>query len=183
MAAGSFTSAESGRVVFLDRDGVICRRAAPHDYIRTWAEFEFLPGAPEAIRRLNEGGYTTLVVTNQRGIARGLLPSAAVDRLHQRMCRALEGQGARIDGIFVCPHEKGTCRCRKPEIGLFLQAERHFQVDKARSWMVGDSGSDILAGRRYGVRTILTGGGNFGQDRTAADLSEAADIILGGHEE
>lgn len=180
MAAGLCTSAESGRIVFLDRDGVINRKAPPHEYVKSWAEFEFLPGVPEAIRRLNQGGYTVLVVTNQRGIARGMMSREDVDRLHRHMCLELEAAGAHIGGIFVCPHETGTCGCRKPEVGLFLQAERRYRVDKCKSWTVGDSGSDILAGRRYGVRTILIGDGKFDQDDTAVDLSGAADIILGG---
>lgn len=144
------------KTVFLDRDGVINVPAAEHDYIKSWAEFAFLPGVPAAIRALNEAGYLVLVVTNQRGVARGLMSLAAVDEIHRRMCQALEEIGARIDGIYVCPHEAGRCSCRKPDIGLFLQAERDFAIDKADSWMVGDSGSDAAAGARYGVRAIQT---------------------------
>lgn len=182
MAAESSISANSGRVVFLDRDGVMNRRAAPHDYIKTWEEFHFLPGVAEAIRQLNEAHYTVLVVTNQRGVARGIMTMDAVNHLHQEMCGALENQGAHISGVFVCPHEKGTCRCHKPEIGLLLQAERDFPVDKAHSWLVGDSENDILAGIRYGVTTILIGAGDFAQDFRAKGLPEAVNIILGGYE-
>ena len=115
-----------------------------------------MPGVPEAIRTLNEAGYLVLVVTSQRGVARGMMTLEAVEDVHRHMYAALEEAGAHIDGIYVCPHNEGECHCRKPEIGLFLQAERDFSIDKAASWMVGDSDTDTEAGERYGVRTIQT---------------------------
>lgn len=139
--------------MFLDRDGVINRRAAPHAYIRSWAEFVFLDGVPQAIRRLNRAGYLVIVVTNQRGVARGLLSRPELDELHRRMCASLAERGARIDAVYVCPHEEGVCDCRKPGIGLLQAAERDHPLDRTRSWMIGDSLSDILAGRRFGVST------------------------------
>lgn len=144
------------KAVFLDRDGVINRCPPPHDYIKTGRELELLPGVPEAIRALNEAGYLVLVVTNQRGVARGLMTMADVDDIHRRLCEELARFGAHIDRIYVCPHDNGQCACRKPDIGLFLQAEQDYEIDKAASWMIGDSDSDREAGRRYGVRTILT---------------------------
>ena len=144
------------KAVFLDRDGLINVQAAPHHYITRWEDFRFLPGVPEAIRRLNEAGYLVLLVSNQRGVARGMMTIEAVEDIHRHMCQALGQAGAHIDGIYVCPHNEGECHCRKPEIGLFLQAERDFPIDRASSWMVGDSDTDAEAGRRYGVRTIQT---------------------------
>ena len=144
------------KAVFLDRDGVINVQAAEHDYIKSWTEFHFLPGVPEAIKTLNEAGYLVLVVTNQRGVARGMMSQVDVDEIHWQMCRTLKDAGARIDRIYVCPHDIGRCTCRKPDIGLFLQAEQDYDIDKVASWMVGDSESDVEAGRRYGVRTIRT---------------------------
>ena len=144
------------KAVFLDRDGVINERAAPHQYITRWEDFRFLPGVPRAIRALNEAGYLVLIATNQRGVARGMTTMEAVDDIHRRMGEALAEAGAHVDGIYVCPHDYGQCTCRKPEIGLFLQAERDFPIDGEASWMVGDSDTDVEAGRRYGVRTILT---------------------------
>lgn len=79
-----------------------------------------------------------------------------VNDIHRFMCGELKKTGAHVDGIYVCPHEEGECDCRKPEIGLFLRAEKDFPIDKSRSFMVGDSKSDVKAGMRYGVRTILT---------------------------
>ena len=113
---------------------MICRCAAPHEYIRTWDEFRFLPGVQEAVRLLNKGGYRVVVVSNQRGIARGLLTVQDVTLLHEKMQEALQEQGVYIDAIYICPHEAGTCNCRKPEIGLFLRAEREHSVDKSTSW-------------------------------------------------
>lgn len=144
------------KAVFLDRDGIINRQAPEHDYIKSWDEFEFLPGVSEAIRRLNDAGYLVLVVTNQRGIARGMMTMEAVNTIHERMCQKLAESGAVIRKVYVCPHESGTCTCRKPDIGLFLQAEDDFDIDKKKSWMVGDSDSDVKAGQRYEIRTIKT---------------------------
>ena len=158
----------------MDRDGLINVQAAPHHYITRWEDFRFLPGVPEAIRALNEAGYLVLVVTNQRGVARGMMTMETVEMIHRRMCQTLEQVGAHIDGVYVCPHEIGQCTCRKPEIGLFLQAEKDWPIDRACSWMVGDSDPDAEAGRRYGVRMILT-----------SSLPEAAAQILasGGRRE
>lgn len=105
---------------------------------------------------LNLAGYLVLIITNQRGIARGLMSAADLQGIHEKMCEELQLRGAHIDGIYVCPHDIGQCHCRKPDIGLFLQAERDFPIDKAGSWMVGDSDSDVDAGNNYGVKTIQT---------------------------
>jgi len=157
------------KAVFLDRDGVINRKAVEHDYIKSCAEFHLLPGAGEAIGRLNKAGFLVIVVTNQQGVAKGMMSLAEVDSIHSHMRGELSKRGAHIDGIYVCPHRNGTCTCRKPDIGLFLQAERDFKIDRGRSWMIGDSDSDVEAGRRFGVRTIRT-----------EDLAQAVVRILGG---
>ena len=166
------------KVVFLDRDGVINEKAAPHEYITSWDGFRFLPRVAQAIHLLNEAGYKAVIVSNQRGVARGMMTMQQVDDLHAKMCAALARQGARIDAIYVCPHGEGECHCRKPEIGLFLQAEGTFEVDKARSWMIGDSASDILAGERYGVRTILVNSTEKLGDVQCEDLLSAVEYIL-----
>jgi len=143
--------------IFLDRDGVINRKAAEGSYVRTWQEFEFLPGAIEALRRLTGPGRPSLiVVTNQRGIARGLVTRAAVDDIHQRMATELRAAGAVIARILVCPHEKGMCACRKPGIGMFLEAQREDPLlVLEESAVVGDSLADLEAGNRLGARTFL----------------------------
>lgn len=144
------------KTVFLDRDGLINQQAPEHDYIKSWEDFCFLPGVPEAIHKLNVAGYLVFVVTNQRGIARGMMRMEDVATIHEQMCRELARDGAFIQKVYVCPHEIGTCTCRKPDIGLFLQAEQEFEIDKQNSWMIGDSDSDVQAGKNYGIRTIKT---------------------------
>lgn len=166
-----------GKTVFLDRDGVINACARAHDYVKVWNEFHFLNGAAEGIRALHEAGYQIVVVTNQRGVARGLISAETLDDMHMRMCSALKRSGAHVDAVFVCPHNEGECNCRKPEIGLFLQAEQVLSVDKEASWMIGDSDSDMAAGTRYGVKTMLIGAGDTGEYR-AKNLKEAAKIII-----
>ena len=155
------------KTVFLDRDGLINKKAPEHEYICKFEDFEFLPGVKDAVSRLTKAGFTVIVITNQRGIARNKVTRAQVDEIHRLMCEALDAVGAHISAVYVCPHNIGECRCRKPDIGMFLMAENDFEIDKTNSWMVGDSISDVEAGRNYGVRTILTD-----------DLSRAAEIIL-----
>lgn len=144
------------KTVFLDRDGLINRQAAPHHYISRPEDFVILPGVPEAIKALNDAGYLVIVVTNQRGVARRMLTMEQIERVHEYLQGELEKCGAHIDAIYVCPHADGECHCRKPDIGLLLMAEKDFDIDKTASWMVGDSDTDVEAGRRYGVCSILT---------------------------
>lgn len=178
MGAVSYTLAD--KVVFLDRDGVINQRPAPHEYICSWRDFRFLPDVPEAIRMLNGAGYRVVVVTNQRGVARGHFTMETLEALHARMCQELESHNAFIDNIYVCPHDNGSCECRKPKTGLFLRAEKDYDVNKALSWMIGDSQSDVLAGKSYGVKTILIGREELGQDMSCESLLDAALFITGG---
>lgn len=144
------------KTVFLDRDGIINQCIGIHQYVASWKQFRILPGVEAGIRKLKEAGYQVIIVTNQQGIARGLVSKKDVDAIHNRLMAHIEQAGGKIDGIYVCPHKDGTCDCRKPQIGLFLQAEQDFSIDKEHSWMVGDSETDVEAGKRYGVRTILT---------------------------
>ncbi len=99
-----------------------------------------------------------VVVTNQRGVATGAMPAGAVDEIHDRMRRTLRAAGADVDAVEVCPHETGTCDCRKPALGLFRRAmERWPDIDPTASVVVGDSAADLLAGTRLGARTCLVG--------------------------
>jgi D-glycero-D-manno-heptose 1,7-bisphosphate phosphatase len=145
---------------FLDRDGVINRKVPEGDYVTSWAEFEFLPGVPASLRVLRDAGFHLIVVTNQRGIARGIMSQAAVDAIHARMNGALAEEDASVDAVFVCPHEEGTCPCRKPGTALFAQALEQFpDISLADSIVVGDSIRDLEAGQRLGCRTFLIGTG------------------------
>lgn len=146
------------RTAFLDRDGVINRKAPDGQYVTCWEEFEFLPGAIEALQRLTRSGIGIIVVTNQRGVATGQMRLAEVEAVNDRMVTELAAVGAVIDAVFACAHDIGECDCRKPGIGLFRQAVAVLPgLDLHASMMVGDSGADIEAGNLVGCRTYLVG--------------------------
>lgn len=160
------------KAAFLDRDGVINRKAPTEDeYITRWEEMEILPGVVEAIALLNRSSFRVIVVSNQRCLAKGLLTASELDFMHDRMCTDLARMGATIDGVYYCPHEEQPpCSCRKPEPGMLFTAAGEHQVDLNSSWMIGDSGKDIEAGRRAGCRTA-----RILRPHTSAD--DNADII------
>lgn len=144
------------KAVFLDRDGVINLDRA---YVHRWDEFEFVPGAVEAMRRLRQAGYVLIVVTNQSGLARGLYTEAQYQELTRHMRDALAAAGAGVEAVYHCPHHpKGSvpelavdCDCRKPEPGMILQAVREHGLSLKDSFMVGDKASDIEAARAAGL--------------------------------
>jgi D-glycero-D-manno-heptose 1,7-bisphosphate phosphatase len=149
-------SAGLRRAVFLDRDGVINRDKA---YVHQWADFEFVPGAMEAMRQLKAAGFALVVVTNQSGIARGMYSPAQYETLTARMCEALAQAGASPDGVYHCPHHPAgkvarfavNCACRKPAPGLILRAAQELRLSLTDSIMVGDKPSDIEAARAAGI--------------------------------
>lgn len=141
--------------VFLDRDGVINRKAIEGEYITSWEEMELLPGVAEGIALLNRAGFCVIVVTNQRCVAKGLISETDLQDMHTRMREVLARDGAVIDAIYYCPHDlESQCRCRKPAPGMLLEAAKSRSIDLASSWMIGDSDSDIEAGKGAGCRTI-----------------------------
>lgn len=169
--------------VFLDRDGVINRKAPEGEYVTSWSEFAFLPGALDGLRRLAGSPARIVVVTNQRGIARGHMTEADLEDIHGRMRAAVAEAGGRLDAIYHCPHE-GGCACRKPEVGMFTQAAADLGLDLGASAMVGDSPSDMEAARRVGALRVLVGGGGGETSADAADfvaagLDDAATWLLG----
>ncbi len=136
------------RCVFLDRDGVINAAPRTGEYVRNWDEFHLLAGVPDWIRLFNALGFLVIVVTNQRGVALGVTEAGAVEDIHRRMREDLAAKGARIDDVFCCPHEEGTCECRKPRRGMIDQACRKWDIDVSGSVLIGDSSRDAeLAGR------------------------------------
>lgn len=156
------------RWVFLDRDGTLNVKPPDGEYIEGPDALELLPGAAEAVGMLNRAGLWTGVVTNQRGVALGRMSTADLDAVHQRLRLLLGLEGAFVDAIYVCPHEIGACDCRKPQPGLLLRAQSdHPALDFARAAIVGDSLSDVRAGRRLGLRTVLISHGQA--DRSVAD--------------
>lgn len=181
----------SRRAVFLDRDGTI--NVEKH-YLYRPEEFEFLPGVPQAIRRLNEAGFLVIVATNQSGVARGYFSLDDVACLHHHLQTSLESFHAHIDGFYVCPHhpEEGqgeyriACDCRKGAPGMLLQAAVDYAIDTARSFMVGDKQADIAAGQAAGCTSLLVQTG-YGRETAAkidagvpqfVDLPAAVDYIL-----
>ena len=140
--------------VFLDRDGVI--NVNRPDHVKSWTEFEFLPGALAALARLAALNLPVIVVTNQAIVNRGMVPQPVVDEINCRMAAEIVRAGGRIDAVIYCPHRpEEACRCRKPQPGLLLEAARRYRLDLRRSVLIGDALSDIEAGQAAGCQTIL----------------------------
>lgn len=169
--------------VFVDRDGVINRRL-PGDYVRSWEQFRFLHGARAGLRLLREAGFLLVVITNQRGIARGLMTEGDLAAVHARMQAELARAGAPLDAIFHCPHEiDEACGCRKPQPGMIEAARRLLPIDMRRSLVIGDSPSDLEAGRAAGLPGILVVGRGeprpSGVDAAGSLLAAARGIVAG----
>jgi D-glycero-D-manno-heptose 1,7-bisphosphate phosphatase len=152
----------SGRIpaVFLDRDGTIIEDVG---FLRHLDQIVFFPWSIDVIRALNRAGLPVVVITNQSGIARGILTEAFVDETHRRIDQRLAAGGARIDAYYYCPHHPEgkvepyvqTCDCRKPGCGMIERASRDLGLDPSRSFVVGDTWRDVGAGRAAGARSIL----------------------------
>ncbi len=168
------------RYVFLDRDGVLNRKLPEGAFVTGWAQFQWLPGAVEAIARMNRAGLTLILVTNQRGVALGRMTAEQLDHIHLEMQTHLARHGARLDAIYSCPHDQNECHCRKPDIGLFEQAMKDFsQIAADNSVVIGDSISDIQAGRRLGMKTIFIQGEPDHQKAGADAAAALADGVAG----
>lgn len=180
------------KVVFLDRDGTINKEIG---YLHRREDFEFIPKAAAAIRRLNENDFMVAVVTNQAGVAKGIYKEKDVLQLHTYMQTELKKANARIDEFCYCPYHpdgiiepyKKDSIFRKPGTGMLDRIDKMVGVDKENSWMIGDMLSDIQAGKNFGVRTILVSTG-YGRktfesgvccyDYYVNDISEAVEVIL-----
>ncbi|MBI5570803.1 MAG: HAD-IIIA family hydrolase [Desulfomonile tiedjei] len=146
------------KILMIDRDGVINRKAPRGEYIASWNEFSFLRENVRGMKKLSEAGYSFIVISNQAGIARRMVTKDAVDAIHQRMRQTLEGEGIPVLDVYVCPHHwKENCLCRKPQPGLFFQASREwlFRLDKA--YFVGDDPRDCQAAYRAGCGCVYIG--------------------------
>ena len=177
----------ASRAVFLDRDGTVVDDPG---FLHEPGKVKLLPGAAQAIKKLNEHGFLVIIVTNQSGIARGLYTVEDYEGVQRRLIELLEKQGAHIDGAYYCPHHPqftGRCDCRKPGSKLFQEAQQALDIDFTRSWWIGDRLSDVQPARVLDGHGILvaTGDGNLhqGQARAlgvmvVADLAAAADEIV-----
>jgi D-glycero-D-manno-heptose 1,7-bisphosphate phosphatase len=154
------------RAAFLDRDGVL---NVDRGYVYQPSEFEWIPGAPQAIARLNQAGYRTIVVTNQSGIARGFYTPDHMFALHAWMAAQLRPHQAQIDAFYFCPHHpeatlpayRMKCACRKPDSGMLSQAIADYSLDPAASFLIGDKESDCQAAAGVGVRSYLFEGADL----------------------
>ncbi len=182
--------------VFLDRDGTINEQMG---YINHTCRFQLLPGAAEAIKKLNDLTIPVVVISNQSGLARGYFPEELLGEVHEKMNSLLAEKGAHVDGIYYCPHHpeakeerfRATCSCRKPKPGLVLAASEQLNLDPERSFVVGDRWSDIKTAANCGAKSVLvrTGYGRGDEqyigpqqeiqpDYIAEDLMEAVEWIL-----
>ena len=162
--------------IFLDRDGVI--NASPeHRYVAHWDQFHFLPGTLEALRRLNQNRQIVIVVSNQSGVGRKVLSRIHLAEITQKMLQAVRSSGGWIRAVYYCTHHpENDCACRKPRVGLLKKAARQFSIDLSRSFMVGDTETDILMAHSAGCRSVLALSGK--QTRSSArHLTVAPDQI------
>jgi len=183
--------------IFFDRDGTLAHEVG---YINHIARFQLYPFAVEAVRAVNRAGWAAVVVTNQAGTARGYFPESQIQEVHALLARTMEEGGARLDGIYYCPHHPSAgeppyrqdCDCRKPRPGMLQRAARELELDLGRSWMIGDRPSDVETGWAVGARGVLVRTG-YGEgeilhgpgwtrppDRIETDAFAAVTAILAG---
>lgn len=180
----------NSKLIILDRDGTINHDS--DDYVKSPEEWQALPGAIDAIARLNHAGWHTVIATNQSGLGRGLIDAAMLNNIHEKLNKALSQAGARVDAIFFCPHTPDDhCHCRKPAPALFEQIGDRFGVTLSEVHAVGDTLRDAQAAAAVGCQTHLvrTGKSDFlttntlpenfpANTRVHADLSAFADWLL-----
>ncbi|MEZ4867743.1 MAG: HAD-IIIA family hydrolase [Caldilineaceae bacterium] len=177
------------QAILLDRDGVINHERA--GYVKSWQEFEFLPGALSALQRLATLNVPILVITNQSAIGRGIVPLERVTAIHEQLHKAVTDTGGRIDAFFVCPHHPADgCFCRKPKPGLLLQAAQQFGFMLEQAIFIGDAITDFEAANAAGCQAILVQSGRQGMSLEqllvgvplppliVADLAAAVDFLL-----
>ena len=160
------------KAIFMDRDGTIVEDVG---YMNSPDQIRFIPGSIEAIKMLYQAGYKVVVITNQAGVARGLVTEDMLQTIDKTMHKWILNGGAHLDGIYYCPHHpehgvypyKQTCECRKPHPGLIKRAKRDLEIDLTQSFMIGDKATDVEAGKRVGIKTVfvLSGHGNEEKSR------------------
>ncbi len=182
--------------VFIDRDGTINVDAG---YINHPDNFIMYPYAAQAVRMLNEAGYLAVIITNQSGLGRGFFTLDVMNKIHDKMYKIFNDNGAKIDGLYYCPHDpnakveefKADCNCRKPKTGMIENALKDLPIDKNNMYFIGDKISDMKTGFATGCKTIMVNTG-YGQgellyksqkwdrmpDKTASNLLEAVRLIL-----
>jgi len=170
----------SRKAAFLDRDGTLNVKPCEHEYVASADDFVWLPGAIEGVVRLARAGYTLVVVSNQRGVGRGLVSTGALRAIEKKIQGDLAAHGCAIESFRYCFHQdQDACNCRKPSPGLITCAARDLGLDLGRSWVIGDSESDVSAGTRAGCRTALLRAGEpaAGAEVVAPSLARASELI------
>jgi len=166
------------KAAFFDRDGTINVQPPNGGWVLDWKEFEFMPHVFDVLRNVKKRGYKTILVTNQRCVAKGLITDKGLEAIHLKMQERLTRENCEFDHIFYCPHDRHEgCGCRKPRPGLLRMAEGLFAVDKEHSFIVGDSEADILAGKSYGITTIRLGEPHPAADFCIYDLSRLCSLL------
>jgi len=183
------------KAIFLDRDGVVNEYPGDFKYVTNWKGFKFLPGVKEAIKKLNQAGYSVFIISNQAGVSKGIFTQAALDEINGYMLEELKKAGARVCAVYYCIHrDEDNCSCRKPKTGLIDIALKEQGIKKPASressqcFMVGDAMRDIQTGKNAGLKTILVFSGKeslrnkdnwtFQPDFCAADLPAAVNLII-----
>jgi D-glycero-D-manno-heptose 1,7-bisphosphate phosphatase len=167
--------------VFLDRDGTINVKSPAGKYIKSPAGLVLLPGAAKAVAKLNAVGIRVILVTNQRWMSEKSADPKRYAAVHARLVQLLAEEGAWLDASYHCPHATGVCDCRKPRTGMLRRAAWEHSFDLAGAVIVGDSDTDLLAGRAVGTATILlraSGAGTVSADAVVEDLGTAVGLIL-----
>jgi len=178
------------KIIFLDRDGVISI-FTPHDFIKKWEEFEFIPEAIEGLKILTDSGYKIVIISNQSGVGKGIFLQKDLDKITENMKKILNEKGTGIYKVYYCTHrEDENCNCRKPQTGLFLKAKEEIgDIDFSKTFFIGDSKRDVIAGKRVGTKTILVLSGQtknkkevdkweIKPDYIFKNLKEAAEFII-----
>lgn len=159
----------SQKAVLVDRDDTLCPDVP---YCSDPALIHVYPDVPLSIKRLNDAGYLVLIVTNQSGVGRGYFTLERMHQVNAEAVRQSETEGGKITDVFYCPHAPDDhCSCRKPEIGMGLQAISKYDLDPKQCWMIGDKDKDMEFGKRLGMSTV--------QVSPQCSFSEAVDTILG----
>lgn len=170
------------RAIFFDRDGTVNVEV---DFLTSPQDLILLPGAADAVREATAMGFKTIVITNQSGIARGLLTETQLGDIHSELKKQLELQGAYLDAIYYCPHHpedgtdsyRATCDCRKPNIGMLTKAAAEFELDLKRSFVIGDRMRDVEAARNAGATPILVLTG-YGEEEVRNSREQGAPLPL-----
>jgi D-glycero-D-manno-heptose 1,7-bisphosphate phosphatase len=167
------------RILLIDRDGTINARPPRAEYVTSWNKFHWIAETVEAMRQLASKGFRFIVLTNQAGIARGMLDAAQVDALNQRMCDELRLRGIDVLGVYVCPHHwDDGCECRKPAPGMFFQVSAEHQVRLDRTIFIGDDPRDSIAAYNANCESVLIGPERHGADGTSAQPTQIAETLI-----